>query len=105
MRIRAPRPSPPSARRGAGTCKSDPMTEREITRPVDLARGHRLNPEAVGWSRSPVHRTRIAGWGRTKRWEYWGIVTDRFVVGLTVAGLDYLANCAVYVLDLSLIHI
>lgn len=75
------------------------MTEREITRPVDLARGHRLNPEAVGWSRSPVHRTRIAGWGRTKRWEYWGIVTDRFVVGLTVAGLDYLANCAVYVLD------
>lgn len=75
------------------------MTEREITRPVDLARGRRLNPEAVGWSRSPVHRTRIAGWGRTKRWEYWGIVTDRFVVGLTVAGLDYLANCAVYVLD------
>nr|WP_313315177.1 DUF2804 domain-containing protein [Dietzia maris] len=75
------------------------MTEREITRPVDLACGRRLNPEAVGWSRSPVHRTRIAGWGRTKRWEYWGIVTDRFVVGLTVAGLDYLANCAVYVLD------
>ncbi|MCZ4540035.1 DUF2804 domain-containing protein [Dietzia maris] len=75
------------------------MTEREITRPVDLARGRRLNPEAVGWSRAPVHRTRIAGWGRTKRWEYWGIVTDRFVVGLTVAGLDYLANCAVYVLD------
>lgn len=75
------------------------MTEREITRPVDLARGRRLNPEAVGWSRSPAHRTRIAGWGRTKRWEYWGIVTDRFVVGLTVAGLDYLANCAVYVLD------
>ena len=73
--------------------------EREITRPVDLAHGRRLNPEAVGWSRSPVHRTQISGWGRTKRWEYWGIVTDRFVVGLTVAGLDYLANCAVYVLD------
>lgn len=73
--------------------------EREITRPVDLARGRMLNPDAVGWSRRPLHRTQIAGWGRTKRWEYWGIVTDRFVVGLTVAGLDYLANCAVYVLD------
>lgn len=73
--------------------------ERKITRPVDLAHGRRLNPAAVGWSRSPLHRTHIGGWGRTKRWEYWGVVTDRFVVGLTVAGLDYLANCAVYVLD------
>ena len=75
--------------------------EREITSITDLAHGRRLNPAAVGWSRSPVFRTAISGWGRTKRWEYWGIVTDRFVVGLTVAGLDYLANCAVYVLDRS----
>ncbi|MDV8000785.1 DUF2804 domain-containing protein [Rhodococcus sp. IEGM 1408] len=73
--------------------------EREITRPVALAHGRRLNPTAVGWSRRPLHRTAIGGWGRTKRWEYWGVVSDRFVVGLTVAGLDYLANCAVYVLD------
>lgn len=73
--------------------------EREITEPVDLARGARLNPEAVGWSRTPLHRTSIDGWGRTKRWEYWGIVTDRWVVGLTVAGLDYLALAGLYVLD------
>lgn len=73
--------------------------EREIVQMTDLAHGRRLNPAAVGWSRSPLFRTAISGWGRTKRWEYWGVVTDRFVVGLTVAGLDYLANCAVYVLD------
>lgn len=73
--------------------------EHEITTVTDLAHGRRLNPAAVGWSRSPVLRTAISGWGRTKRWEYWGVVSDRFVVGLTVAGLDYLANCAVYVLD------
>ncbi len=73
--------------------------EREITEITDLAHGVRLDPAAVGWSRKPLHRTHIGGWGRTKRWEYWGIVSDRFVVGLTVAGLDYLANCAVYVLD------
>ena len=73
--------------------------EREITAITDLAHGRRLNPAAVGWSRSPVFRTAISGWGRTKRWEYWGVVTEHFVVGLTVAGLDYLANCAVYVLD------
>ena len=75
--------------------------ERELTDLTDLAHGRRLNPAAVGWSRSPVFRTAITGWGRTKRWEYWGVVSDRFVVGLTVAGLDYLANCAVYVLDRS----
>ena len=73
--------------------------ERQITRPTDLAHGRRLNPAAVGWTRTPLHRTRLTGWGRTKRWEYWGVVTDRFVVGLTVAGLDYLSTCAVYVLD------
>ena len=73
--------------------------EREITAITDLAHGRRLNPAAVGWSRSPVFRTAISGWSRTKRWEYWGVVPEHFVVGLTVAGLDYLANCAVYVLD------
>lgn len=73
--------------------------EREISRPTALAHGRRLNPDAVGWSRRPVHHTALAGWGRTKRWEYWGVVTDSHVVGLTVAGLDYLANCALYVLD------
>lgn len=73
--------------------------EREITRLTPLAHGRRLNPDAVGWSRTPVHHTALSGWGRTKRWEYWGVVTDSHVVGLTVAGLDYLANCAVFVLD------
>lgn len=73
------------------------LIEREITAPVDLAHGRRLNPAAVGWTRVPLHRTAIGGWGRTKRWEYWGIVTDRFVVGLTVAGLDYLALAGIYV--------
>ena len=73
--------------------------ERELTEPVDLARGRHLNRDAVGWSRTPVHRTEISGWGRTKRWEYWGIVTDTHVVGLVVASLDYLATASVYVLD------
>ena len=73
--------------------------EREITEPVDLALGRRLNPDAVGWSRTPLHRTAIGGWGRTKRWEYWGVVTERFVIGVTVADLDYLTNAAIYVFD------
>lgn len=72
----------------------------EITTPVDLcdARG-RLHRAAVGWSRTPLHRANLRGWGRTKRWEYWGLVTDTHVVGLTLSSLDYAGVEAVYVLD------
>lgn len=74
--------------------------EREITAPVDLcdARG-RLNPAAVGWTRRPWHRSNLRGWGRTKRWEYWGVVTSSHVVALTVSDLDYAGVHAIYVLD------
>jgi hypothetical protein len=72
----------------------------EITTPVDLcdARG-RLDPRAVGWTRTPLHRPNLRGWGRTKRWEYWGIVTPRHVLGLTISSLDYAGVAGVYLLD------
>ena len=37
--------------------------EREINEPVDLAApdGRRLNPDAVGWSRRPLHRANLRG--------------------------------------------
>ncbi|MER7467513.1 DUF2804 domain-containing protein [Streptomyces sp. NPDC097981] len=74
--------------------------EREITAPVDLCLDDgRLAPAAVGWSRRPLHRSRISGWGRTKRWEYWCVTTPTHLVALTVSDLDYLALHSVYVLD------
>ena len=76
------------------------VPEREITEPVDLCLPDgRLNPEAVGWSRRPLHRTTVPGWGRGKRWEYWGLVTPTHVVGLTVSSIDYAGVESVYVLD------
>lgn len=73
---------------------------REIVDAVDLCLPDgTLNPDAVGWSRRPIHRTDLRGWGRTKRWEYWGIVTPTHVVGLTVSSLDYAAVHQCYVLD------
>ena len=74
----------------------------EITTETDLcdARG-RLNRAGVGWSRTPLHRPNLRGWGRTKRWEYWGLVTESHVVGLTISSLDYAGVEAVYVLDRS----
>jgi hypothetical protein len=77
----------------------------EITTPVDLcdARG-RLDRSSVGWTRTPLHRPNLRGWGRTKRWEYWGLVTDTHVVGLTISSLDYAGVEAVYVLDRATGH-
>ncbi len=75
-------------------------TEREITSPVDLCTPDgRLNPAAVGWTRTPLHRANLRGWGRAKRWEYWGIVTPSHVVGITVSSLDYAGVHGLYVLD------
>lgn len=72
----------------------------EITTAVDLCddRG-RLDPAAVGWSRTPLHRPNLRGWGRTKRWEYWGLVTPSHFAGLTISSLDYAGVESVYVLD------
>lgn len=75
-------------------------TEREITEEVDLCthRG-RLNPDAVGWTRRPLHRANLRGWGRTKRWEYWGIVTPDHIIGVVLTSLDYAGLHGIYLLD------
>lgn len=50
-----------------------PVDENEITAPVDLQRHDgTLDPAAVGWTRTPLHRTEHVGrvhrrWGRAKR--------------------------------------
>jgi len=74
--------------------------EREITEPVDLCLPDgRLDPAAVGWSRTPLHRANLRGWGRTKRWEYWCVTTPTHLVALTVSDLDFLALNSVYLLE------
>ncbi|GGO69133.1 DUF2804 domain-containing protein [Nonomuraea cavernae] len=74
--------------------------EREITTRTDLCLPNgRLNPDAVGWTRRPLHRGNLRGWGRAKRWEYWGIVTPSHVIGLVASSLDYAGVHGVYVLD------
>lgn len=66
--------------------------EREITSRVSLAdwRGT-LRPEAVGFSRRPLHDADVpARWGRRKRWEYWCVISARGALQVTVADLDFL---------------
>lgn len=74
--------------------------EREITVPVDLCLASgRLNLDAVGWTRTPLHSANLRGWGRTKRWDYWGIVTPSHILGLVASSLDYAGVHGIYLLD------
>lgn len=79
---------------------SSRTAEPEITAPVDLCLPDgRLDPEAVGWTRRPLHRANLRGWGRTKRWEYWGVVTPAHVIGIVASSIDYAGVHGIYVLD------
>ncbi|MDF5755602.1 DUF2804 domain-containing protein [Spongiactinospora sp. TRM90649] len=76
------------------------VSEREITSRVDLCRPDgRLNPAAVGWSRVPLHRANIRGWGRTMRWDYWCVTSGEQVFAFSASSLDYLAGESAYFLD------
>ncbi|WP_029253376.1 DUF2804 domain-containing protein [Paraoerskovia marina] len=80
------------------------MVERELTQtvPLTLPNG-RLNREAVGWARTASVTTEGIGglrsWGRNKRWEYWNVVTPRFILAATVSSLDYAGVHEVWVFD------
>lgn len=80
------------------------MTLPELTAPVSLTRTDgRLNPAAVGWARQPIVDTAglRRGRGRNKRWEYWGIVSETHLVGVTVSSVDYAAVHEVWVHEIA----
>src|SRR5699024_7257623 len=78
--------------------------ERRLTVPTSLteANGH-LNWDAAGWAAQPlVDTTGLGrGWGRNKRWEYWGVVTPSHLIGMTISHIDYAAVHEVWVLERS----
>jgi hypothetical protein len=72
---------------------------REISDPVRLCdRAGHLDPQAIGWTRRPLHTANLRGRGRNKRWEYWAISSPSQFLGVTVSDLDYAALYAVYFL-------
>ncbi len=80
------------------------MSLPELTTPVSLTGSDgRLHPAAVGWARRPLVDTRglRRGWGRTKRWEYWGVVSPTHLVGITVSSIDYAAVHEVWVREIA----
>jgi hypothetical protein len=66
--------------------------ERELTEPVDLclADGTKVNPDALGWSRRPLHRANLDGFvGRNKRWDYWAVLAGDLLVSWVYADIDH----------------
>ncbi|MBK9739564.1 MAG: DUF2804 domain-containing protein [Actinobacteria bacterium] len=88
--------------RDNGPVSTTPKAETlaELTAPVDLcdALGG-LNPDAVGWARGPMVRANLRGRGRSKRWEYWAVMSPASVLAVTVSDLDYATLHAVYYRD------
>lgn len=76
-------------------------TEPELTAPVELcAPDGGLAAAARGWARGPLHRCRVPGpWGRRKQWHHWYVTSEREVIALTFADLDYLGLAVVQVVD------
>jgi len=75
--------------------------EREITEPTLVcdSRG-KLNPDAVGWARTPLFTANLTGhWPRKKKWNFWNWISDKFVFSVTIAHIDYLYFSAVSMTD------
>jgi hypothetical protein len=77
--------------------------EHELTAPIDLCLPNgRLNPAAIGWSRTPLHRGNLHGrWPRKKRWNYWAITTETHLFSATISHLDYAGLIFVYYADFT----
>ena len=78
-------------------------SEVEVSTPVDLCLPDgSLNPEALGWSRFPLHRANLSGsFLRKKRWDYWCIVSSELIVSAVIADIDYATLASVWILDVS----
>lgn len=81
----------------------NPTHEVELSAPVSLCLddGRTLNPAARGWSRRPLHRANMRGvWGRTKRWDYWAVLSHGHVFGIVYADVDFIGLASVWWADL-----
>ena len=79
----------------------DLLLEPEITQTIELcdSRG-KLNNDAIGWSRFPLHTCNLKGhWLRKKRWNYWCVTNKTHLFSVTLSDVDYLGLPFVYILD------
>ncbi|MBL9018687.1 MAG: DUF2804 domain-containing protein [Myxococcales bacterium] len=77
--------------------------ERELTQAVDLADPTgRLRPEAIGWSRQPLHRLAFtSGVTRVHAFDYWCVTNDEAALSIVVADVGFAGFALVSVQDLA----
>ncbi|AOM84257.1 DUF2804 domain-containing protein [Salisediminibacterium beveridgei] len=77
------------------------MNAQELTKPAMLCLNNgTLNPESVGWSRTPLITSNIKGdFLRRKKWNYWCITSDAALFSATISHIDYAASLFVYFYD------
>lgn len=75
--------------------------ETEIRQETNLCdKSGNLNLNAVGWSKKPIHRCNLSGkYLRKKKWNYWCIYDENFLVSFTISNVDYAGVIFVYWLD------
>ena len=76
-------------------------TERQLVDQVMLCGPDgRLNRDAVGWSRHPLHVCNLpASLPRKKKWNYWAVTSDDFLFSATIADMDRLQLGGAYTFE------
>jgi hypothetical protein len=78
------------------------MSERELTQPVAVAdAAGRLRPEAIGWSRQPLHQCNFAHQPRAHAFDYWCVASREVALTLLVADVGLAGVALVSALDLT----
>jgi len=74
------------------------LDERELSVPVNLCTPDgQLNPDAVGWARSPLVTANLRGrWRAKTRWNYWAVTTRKHLFSVTISHVDYLGMVFLY---------
>ncbi len=77
--------------------------EKEIFSEVELCdENGKLNENAIGWSRKPLHNCNLKGkFLRKKRWNYWCITTQQFAFSVCIADVDYLGLASAYFINFN----
>ncbi|MED1945770.1 MULTISPECIES: DUF2804 domain-containing protein [Brevibacillus] len=80
-----------------------PLIEKELTQPLSLCdQNGRLLPEAVGWSRYPLHDCQFSRhWLRRKKWNFWFITAPECAMSIAMVNLDYAGIVFVHFIDLT----
>ena len=77
--------------------------EPELLEPILLcdAKGN-LDPMSIGWSRQPIHNCNLSGhWPRKKKWNYWNIVSEKYLFCIAITNFDYAAIAFTYLYNLE----